>query len=87
MTVTCEIEDYSKPSQPRIRIHNKGILEEIEKAPTIDAVPIIRCKDCKYSHPWYADKSICDLWAETGVDVFNDGFCSYGEGKDDAEQV
>lgn len=22
MTVTCEIEDYSKPSQPRIRIHN-----------------------------------------------------------------
>ena len=22
MTVTCEIDDYSQPAQPRIRIHN-----------------------------------------------------------------
>ena len=48
---------------------------------------LVRCKDCKHSHPWYADKSICELWADTGVDVFNDGFCSYGERKDDEEQV
>ena len=51
--------------------------------PVVDAVPVVRCKDCKDSHLWYADKSICELWAETGVDVFNDGFCSYGERKDD----
>lgn len=24
----------------------------IDKAPTIDAVPIIRCKDCAYFHPY-----------------------------------
>ena len=57
--------------------------EVIERQPTIDAVPVIRCKDCKHSHPWYADRRTCELWAETGVDVFNDGFCSYGERKDD----
>ena len=40
---------------------------------------LVRCKDCKHSEPWYSDKSICFLWHETGIDVFNDGFCNYGE--------
>lgn len=52
----------------------------------MNAEPVVRCKDCKHSHPWYADRRICELWAETGVDVFNDGFCSYGERKDDGEE-
>ena len=43
---------------------------------------LVRCKDCKHSHPWYADRRTCELWTETGVDVFNDGFCSYGERKE-----
>ena len=25
-----------------------GLLGLIEKAPTVDAVPVVRCKDCKY---------------------------------------
>ena len=40
---------------------------------------IIRCMDCKHSEPWYRDKSRCFLWNESGIDVFNDGFCNYGE--------
>lgn len=40
---------------------------------------VVRCKDCKHSEPWYGDKSRCFLWHETGIDVFNDGFCNYGE--------
>ena len=44
---------------------------------------LVRCKDCKHSHPWYADRRTCVMWSETGVSVFNDGFCSYGERKDD----
>lgn len=47
------------------------------KAGKADAV--VRCKDCKNSEPWYGDKSRCFLWHETGIDVFNDGFCNYGE--------
>ena len=33
MTVTCEIDDYSNPAQPRIRVHNSwhdGIKVELE---------------------------------------------------------
>ena len=32
-----------------------GIHQIIDNAPTIDAVPVIRCKDCKYSVDEYHD--------------------------------
>lgn len=44
-----------------------------------DFVRAVRCKDCKYSEHWYNDKRRCFLWNEAGIDVFEDGFCSYGE--------
>ena len=43
---------------------------------------IIRCKDCKNSEHWYRDKRRCFLWAEDGIGVFDDGFCSYAERKE-----
>ncbi len=83
--------DADKLHYSRIRIaHSDGIVggynavvmsAEIKDAPTVDAVPVCRCKDCKYSEPWYRDKYRCFLWAETGIGVFEDGFCSYGERK------
>ena len=47
--------------------------------PTIDAVPVVRCRDCKS----YCPESItvvkhCVL---TGVSVDDNDFCSYGERK------
>lgn len=45
-------------------------------------VEVVRCKDCKNCRPFYGDKGICDLWAKDGIDVFNDGFCNYGERRD-----
>lgn len=55
------------------------IVCDIAKQPTIDAVPVVRCKDCKHSEHWYRDKRRCFLWHEVGIGVFEDGFCSYGE--------
>ena len=43
---------------------------------------IVRCKDCKHSEYWYGDKSRCFLWHETGIDVFDNGFCNYGKRKE-----
>ena len=56
-------------------------LKRLKNAPPVDAVPVVRCKDCKHSEPWYKDKYRCFLWVETGIDVFEDGFCSHGERK------
>jgi hypothetical protein len=43
----------------------------IQAAPTVDAAPVIRCKDCKWRATGYCPMRIAD--APT-----ND-FCSYGE--------
>lgn len=54
----------------------------------INALPsaqpeIIRCKDCKHSEHWYADRGRCFLWHETGIAVFEDGYCNYAERRTD----
>lgn len=51
----------------------------MNNAPTVDAVPVVRCKDCYF----YQDDCSCGLnggawWAP--VD-----YCSYGERMEDAE--
>ena len=53
---------------------------EINTAPTIDAVHVVRCEDCK----WKANtigESWCDFHEFTILS--DDDFCSYGERKDD----
>ena len=56
-----------------------GLLGLIEKAPTVDAVPVVRCEDCKDWGPGTRDVPIC--W-ETCEPMPPDGFCSYGKRKD-----
>ena len=53
-----------------------GIDEAIDNAPTIDAVPVVRCKDCIY----YDNLCRCDL---LGIPMERLNFCSYGERRDD----
>jgi hypothetical protein len=59
--------------------YGTDVYERLDDIPAADVVPVVRCKDCKHSEQWYADKSRCFLWHESGIDVFNDGFCNYGE--------
>ena len=64
---------------------NAGVdhcVHHVIHAQTVDAVPVIRCKDCKHSAHWYRNKSRCFLWAESGIDVFDYGFCNYAERKE-----
>lgn len=56
----------------------------IIEAPTIDAVSVVRCKDCKhkYQEPWnngVAVEGECEIWHNATLD---DDFCSYGERKE-----
>ena len=53
----------------------------ISDTPTVDAVPVVRCKDCKRGKP----DTICDDYTacEYRQTIMpNSGFCSYGERKD-----
>lgn len=73
--------------------HYTGIWATIDVAPTIDAVPVVRCKDCKSHKPGTAMAFIrngerirlchCD---RLGRNVRDNDFCSYGERRaNDAE--
>lgn len=61
------------------------IADEIEDAPAVDAVEVVRCKDCIAKSTWYTDKAfgveVCGL---SGFIVVEDNdFCSYGERRED----
>ena len=62
----------------------------LHSAKPIDAVPVVRCKDCKH-HYWEQEpchgKSVhyCKLPHMRGIEVFKEFFCSYGERKEGAD--
>lgn len=58
----------------------------IDEAPTIDAVPVVRCVNCIH---YGAEASAFDAWTpfclKHKVTTFPDDFCSCGERKDGEE--
>lgn len=60
----------------------KYIRNFLNKQPTIDAVPVVRCKDCKHCNPTEGGSPLCTY--HRIACSYND-FCSYGERKDGAE--
>lgn len=63
------------------------ILAEIEYAPTVDAVEVVRCRDCKHCRvaSWGERYCIRDKTVEWG-ELKDDDFCSYGERKNDNDK-
>lgn len=57
---------------------------EVNIAPTIDAVPVVRCRECKHCDP---ENHHCDHHMGTAAPLRRkpDDFCSYGERKEGAE--
>ena len=64
----------------------KAIISRIYNAPTIDAVPVIRCKDCKFSMSGidkYNERYILCQLHERSYGVIDDGFCNWAERKEE----
>ena len=61
----------------------EGMVEFIKSQPTVEAVPVVRCKDCKYFCDGYPNVLNADGLCENTdclVDLYC--FCSYGERKE-----
>ena len=65
-------------------------MNDIEKAPTVDAVPVIRCKDCIHNvsnritdplctNDYSGCDIVCDYFETDGMEP--DDYCSYAERK------
>ena len=72
----------------------EAVIGGIEFSPTVDAVPVVRCKDCKhrgdYDCPMYREEYI--EWEDDGYHeseivehdrTSDDGFCDRGERRTD----
>ena len=62
----------------------ENCLAEIEAAQTVDAVPVVFCRDCKHCDP---ENHHCDHYMGTAAPLRRepDDFCSYGERKEGAD--
>jgi len=68
-------------------------LADIDAQPTVDAEPVVRCKDCKYfDHSDFGKGEEC--WCKHFVStddythchkVMEDDFCAWGERKENAD--
>ena len=52
----------------------------LQEAPTVDAVPVVRCKDCKWLYDEMDD--YCCRSHRGLARICENSFCSYGERKD-----
>lgn len=58
--------------------------ENIDNAPTVDAVEVVRCKDCKHwrgDHPEWFQEQGWGTCVECLMDTKADFFCGFGEGE------
>lgn len=55
----------------------KALQEEVEQTKTVDAVEVVRCKDCKFFHEYEDGETYCEQMGSYGV--LPGGFCSEGE--------
>lgn len=63
-----------------------GIQQAVDEQQTIDAVPVVRCRECKHCDP---ENHHCDHHMCTAAPLRRkpDDFCSYGERKDDDNET
>ena len=54
----------------------------VDACPTIDAVSVVRCKDCKWSFKYMDGSYECGLHEFFQVEPNPEGFCAWGERKD-----
>ena len=72
-------EKIECPGEPLVYWH------DIEAAPTVDAVPVVRCRECRYRFKNNGhDKSGCPI-IDANIWMDDDDFCSHGARKEGAD--
>ena len=70
-------------------VGDNRFMQRFMDAPTVDAVPVVRCKECdyckRYNDVWRfpkRDERVCTLYVET-YDTTENDYCSRGERRKD----
>ena len=68
--------EFMELADTSIEFDGEGVANAIANAPTVDAVEVVRCKDCK---AYDKESYYCEAM---GFTCEANDFCSYGERKD-----
>ncbi len=60
----------------------KHVIKQLNNAPTADAIPVVRCSQCKYFSKAKINKKGFLICPASGMEITNDDFCSYGKRKE-----
>lgn len=72
------------PLDRKARAAFSEVLARVKTMPDIDAVPVVRCRECKHARPLAQDGYVaCILWSR-GSNL--DGFCHMGARMDEKEE-
>ena len=73
----CDVFEFCDGCVTKMGITRVELDDAIDRVPTVDAVEVVRCKDCIYYHKelgyGFGQCSKCNLMP------YPDDFCSYGE--------
>ena len=65
-------------------VDERQVERMIREAPTIDAVPVVRCVDCKYRELAKVNYKGYIICPASGMEITDYDYCSYGERKEEA---
>lgn len=61
----------------------REMYDMVKNAPMVDAVPVVRCKDCRHWTEWGSNTGSCSRFALDWIGTDADDFCSMAERRDD----
>lgn len=76
------MNSYYHPYSKSNNIPIPELYDILERMPTVDAEPVVRCKDCRFFHK-YGFKLEYTECTHFDCDVIEDGYCWWGERRED----
>lgn len=86
----CDTEEEAAKFDDEMYYSTKAFIDVIDHRPTVDAVPVVRCKDCRFFSTDYHDDYgwICDTWCKlNNIPMTKESFCSNGERKENKQDA
>jgi hypothetical protein len=62
--------------------HEGEIMDCVRYAPEVDAMPVVRCGECRYRELAKVNCKGYTICPASGMEITDDDFCSYGERKE-----
>ena len=78
-------DDWLENCENEYVYDTNAVLDSIDSQPTVDAVEVVRCRECKYS---FYDEIFGNFWCNSHSGcrkVKDEGFCDLGERKEGAD--